>query len=228
MTGRQRKPDSQMGERIQEQDIGIANSTDLPNEKNPQYPEYEHGVTGQHHINHHVLHMPHLANRPGYNHNGHKITKGIKPDGESGRAWIHPIHFLRICFYSSSPASMVVNFLWPFVPAAIIVHCLHPNNRTVELHCWTFALNYIAMVPTANLIGFAGQELARKVPKVLGKLPFCACVCSWSRLLQILLHVDPARLHPVIDQRLTLLRHPSRNLSGRYCRDRPVRGPSTQ
>ena len=29
-------------------------------------------------------------------------------------------------------------------------------------------LNYVAMVPAANLIGFAGQELARKLPKVVG------------------------------------------------------------
>ena len=64
---------------------------------------------------------------------------------------------------------MTVNFLWPFVPAAIAIHCIHPGERSVQLHCWTFALNYIAMVPTANLIGFAGQELARKLPKVLGK-----------------------------------------------------------
>ena len=29
-------------------------------------------------------------------------------------------------------------------------------------------MSYIAMVPSANLIGFAGQELARKLPKVIG------------------------------------------------------------
>lgn len=60
--------------------------------------------------------------------------------------------------------SMVVNILWPFVPAAIALHFARP-----DLHLWKFTLNYIAMVPTANLIGFAGQELARKLPKVLGK-----------------------------------------------------------
>lgn len=31
-------------------------------------------------------------------------------------------------------------------------------------------LNYIAMIPCANLIGFAGQELARKLHKVFGVL----------------------------------------------------------
>ena len=60
---------------------------------------------------------------------------------------------------------MVVNALWPFVPAAIALHFARP-----DLHVWIFALNYIAMVPSANLIGFAGQELARKLPKVLGGL----------------------------------------------------------
>jgi Ca2+:H+ antiporter len=35
---------------------------------------------------------------------------------------------------------------------------------------WIFALSYIAMVPSANLLGFAGQEFARKMPKVAGIL----------------------------------------------------------
>jgi Ca2+:H+ antiporter len=55
--------------------------------------------------------------------------------------------------------------LWPFVPAAFALHFARP-----ELHTWIFAINYIAMVPAANLIGFAGQELARKMPKVSGIL----------------------------------------------------------
>lgn len=38
------------------------------------------------------------------------------------------------------------------------------------MHLTIFVLNYIAMVPCANLIGFAGQELARKLPKVFGVL----------------------------------------------------------
>lgn len=100
---------------------------------------------------------------PTYNHNGHLVTRGIKPDGESGRKGIHPFHFLRICFRSSSTASKFCNVFWPFVPAAIAIHFARP-----DLHLWIFALNYIAMVPTANLVGFGGQELARKLPKVLG------------------------------------------------------------
>ena len=117
-----------------------------------------HSAHGQNEKQEHHMHMPVL------NHNGHKVTKGIHPDGESGRGGVHPWHFLRICFRSSSYLSRVVNILWPFVPAAIAIHFARP-----DLHLWIFVLNYIAMVPTANLVGFAGQELARKLPKVLGE-----------------------------------------------------------
>ncbi|KAI9832690.1 MAG: hypothetical protein M1819_004276 [Sarea resinae] len=103
------------------------------------------------------------ARLPIFNHNGHKVTRGVHPDGESGRRGLHPWHFLKIVMRSTSLASRVVNVLWPFVPAAIAIHFARP-----DLHLWIFILNYIAMVPTANLVGFAGQELARKLPKVLG------------------------------------------------------------
>lgn len=99
-----------------------------------------------------------------FNHNGHKVTPGIRPDGESGRSGIHPLHFLKICFRSSSRVCRTANFLWPFVPAAIAVR-YSTNN-----HLWIFILNYIAMVPCANLIGFAGQELGRKMHNVVGVL----------------------------------------------------------
>ena len=102
---------------------------------------------------------------PVYNHNGHKVTRGIKPEGESGRKGIHPLHFLRIAARSTSKVSMAVNALWPFVPAAIAV-----RYAAHEQHKWIFALCYIGMVPSANLLGFAGQELARKLPKVFGVL----------------------------------------------------------
>ncbi len=99
------------------------------------------------------------------NHNGHRVTKGIHADGESGRSWIHPWHFTRICFRSSSHASMAVNILWPIVPAAIAVKWARQ-----DLSLAIFILNFIAMVPCANLVGFAGQELARKLPRVFGIL----------------------------------------------------------
>ncbi|KAK4997637.1 hypothetical protein LTR66_002969 [Elasticomyces elasticus] len=100
---------------------------------------------------------------PAVNQRRHRSIKGIHPDGESGRKGIHPLHFLRICCRSSCTASKYANFLWPFVPAAIAIHFARP-----DLHLWIFVLNYVAMVPAANLVGFAGQELARKLPKVFG------------------------------------------------------------
>ena len=89
----------------------------------------------------------------------------IDTAGESGRTGIHPVHFLRVCFRSTCTLSMLVNVFWPFIPAAIAIHFARP-----DLHVWVFALNYIAMVPSANLLGFAGGELAKKLPKVFGVL----------------------------------------------------------
>ncbi|GAM91503.1 hypothetical protein ANO11243_095540 [Dothideomycetidae sp. 11243] len=89
----------------------------------------------------------------------------IRAEGESGRTGIHPFHFARIVCKSSCAASKWVNYLLPFIPAAIVVHFALPQH-----HRWVFALSYIAMVPSANLLGFAGQELARKLPKVFGIL----------------------------------------------------------
>jgi Ca2+:H+ antiporter len=51
------------------------------------------------------------------------------------------------------------------VPTAIAV----TYSRT-DLHLAIFVLNYLAMIPCANLIGFAGQEFARKLHKVFGVL----------------------------------------------------------
>ncbi|KAL7810353.1 Ca2+ transporter [Trichoderma gracile] len=89
----------------------------------------------------------------------------IKSSGESGRGGIHPWHFLRICFRSSCKASAAINVLWPIVPVALAVRYTLPEDHTL-----IFILSYIAMAPCANLIGFAGQEFARKVPHVFGVL----------------------------------------------------------
>ncbi|MCJ1286976.1 hypothetical protein MMC26_006323, partial [Xylographa opegraphella] len=144
------------------------------------------------HDNEDNSHDPHL---PRYNHNGHLVQKGIHPDGESGRRWLHPWMFLKICFKSSSMISKFVNVLWPFVPAAIAVHFAKPDS-----HLWVFALNYVAMVPTANLIGFAGQELARKLPKVIGVLleTFLGSIVEIVLFMVLLAKNDNGNLVPVI------------------------------
>lgn len=89
----------------------------------------------------------------------------VKTEGESGRRGIHPLQFLKIIWRSSSWLSLAVNVLWPIVPASIGVYYGLEEHHTLK-----FTLIYIAMVPCANLIGFAGQELARKLPHVYGVL----------------------------------------------------------
>ncbi|CAI9637921.1 unnamed protein product [Alternaria burnsii] len=96
---------------------------------------------------------------PQYNHNGHRVTPGLHPEGESGRRGFNPIKFLVISGRSSSTPSMLVNCLWPIVPIAIAFHFAKP-----EWHLAIFITNYIAMLPSANMLGFAGQEFSRKMP----------------------------------------------------------------
>ncbi|KAI0453629.1 Ca2+ transporter [Xylaria acuta] len=89
----------------------------------------------------------------------------VKSAGESGRRGLHPLHLAKIIWQSSSSISRAVNVLWPFVPAALAVYYTNTGPSTLR-----FSLAYIAMVPCANLIGFAGAELARKMPHMLGVL----------------------------------------------------------
>ncbi|KAI1339494.1 hypothetical protein F5Y15DRAFT_74560 [Xylariaceae sp. FL0016] len=103
-------------------------------------------------------------------HNEKRRPKGpvrVKSAGESGRRGLHPLHFFRIIWRSSSHLSLIVNFLWPFVPAALACYWALPEEGHAVIK---FSLAYIAMVPCANLIGFAGQELARKMPHMAGVL----------------------------------------------------------
>jgi len=94
----------------------------------------------------------------------HRVSTAIQPAGESGRKGMHLRKFLKICWLSTSRASRICNILWPVVPAALIV------TYTTELHLSMFVLNYLAIIPCANLIGFGAQELARKLHKVFGVL----------------------------------------------------------
>ena len=97
-----------------------------------------------------------------------RTTPGIQPDGESGRKWFHPWYFLKICWASSSHVSKWTNLLWPFTIAAIPLHFILTEEGETRYPMWSFITAYIGMVPAANLLGFAGQELARKIPKVVG------------------------------------------------------------
>ncbi|KAF6821601.1 vacuolar h+ ca2+ exchanger [Colletotrichum sojae] len=94
---------------------------------------------------------------------GRKVR--VKPSGESGRTGFHPLKFLKITWKSSSRASLICNIFWPVVPAAFAVKYALPDE-----HVLIFVLTYIAMIPCANMVGFAGQELSRKVSHVFGVL----------------------------------------------------------
>jgi len=54
---------------------------------------------------------------------GQKMTKGVRPEGESGRKGVNPLKLLKISFRSSCEISKYVNILWPFVPAAFALVC---------------------------------------------------------------------------------------------------------
>ncbi|KAK3209295.1 hypothetical protein GRF29_69g1343784 [Pseudopithomyces chartarum] len=111
-------------------------------------------------------HRQHHMHLPRFNHNGHEVTPGIEPEGESGRKGFHPFKFLKIIFKSNSMISSWVNILWPMVPVAIALHFALPD--TPGSHLAIFITNFIAMIPAANTVGFCGSEFARKLPKVIG------------------------------------------------------------
>ena len=96
-------------------------------------------------------------------HTPQKQTRGIQAEGESGRRGFHPWRAIKLVGRSVSTLSAATNILWPFVIAALVLHFMHGDH-----HTWTFATAYIGMVPAAALLGFAGQEFARKLPTVLG------------------------------------------------------------
>ncbi|KAH6981279.1 Sodium/calcium exchanger protein-domain-containing protein [Ilyonectria sp. MPI-CAGE-AT-0026] len=121
--------------------------------------------------------LPTISNHAAQHHDEHH--GGHENEGESGRSGFHPTHFLAVLWRSSCTASMLVNVLWPFVPLAIVLHFL-PG-----LHLWKFATAYIAVIPSANLLGFAGQEFARKMPKVAGIL----IETTFGSIIEIILFV---------------------------------------
>ncbi|KAH9895418.1 hypothetical protein F4778DRAFT_794298 [Xylariomycetidae sp. FL2044] len=120
-------------------------------------------VTNNHNNNNNTETAPLLAST--LRHHVQLVNDIIADEGQSGRTGFHPKHFLRVLWRSSCRASMLVNVLWPFVPVAIAL-----RFAAADAHLWIFALSYVAVVPSANLLGFAGQEFARKMPKVAGIL----------------------------------------------------------
>ncbi|CAA9965320.1 hypothetical protein PTNB73_07454 [Pyrenophora teres f. teres] len=116
--------------------------------------------------NHNHTHNHHSETAPLLNHAHNFLPQhNIHPDGESGRTGFHPTHFLTVAWRSGSNAAKYTNLLWPLVLVAFILHFVAPSMPIA-----VFITSYIGMVPVANLLGFAGQEFARKMPKVSGIL----------------------------------------------------------
>jgi Ca2+:H+ antiporter len=114
------------------------------------------------------------------------IPQHIHPDGESGRSGFQFGHFLNVAWRSGSNAAKYVNLLWPFVPVAVVLQFAAPSQPIL-----VFAFSYIAMVPVANLLGFAGQEFARKMPKVSGIL----IETAFGSIVEIILFIIPIAKH---------------------------------
>ncbi|PKS08731.1 hypothetical protein jhhlp_004784 [Lomentospora prolificans] len=117
------------------------------------------------------------ADEAGISHHSNGIR--IADEGESGRSGFEPRHFFHVLWRSSCTASMLVNLLWPFVPVALIL------EFAVDAPLLTFAVGYIALIPSANLLGFAGQKFARKMPKVAGIL----IETTFGSIIEIILFV---------------------------------------
>lgn len=131
-------------------------------EKPPTQPK-SHTTTADHELPLHAGDLP-LASKSRPQLRA-RVRVRVQPAGESGRSGVHPRAFVRITLRSASWASRAVNVLWPVVPAAVAVRYAAPAH-----HLAVFVLSYLAMVPCANLVGFAGQELSRKFPHVIGVL----------------------------------------------------------
>lgn len=84
---------------------------------------------------------------------------------------------------------MMTNSLWPFTIAAMVLHFCYEANQL-----WIFIGAYIGMVPAANLVGFAGHQLARKLPTTFGVLVETAIGSCVELVLLIVLIQQPGNL----------------------------------
>ena len=135
-----------------------------PREKPYPLPLHRGEIQRDHRSSRSSIRRPRSGN-PNQNRNRNRSGFPIHPGGESGRQVFSLRNVLLVNFRSASYVSCAANVLWPVVPIAIAVH-----YSKKDAHLAIFILSYLAMIPCANLIGFAGQELARKVPHVYGVL----------------------------------------------------------
>lgn len=84
-------------------------------------------------------------------HTAHPACPGPMPNPAplnpaKERTGFHPIEMVKLAFRNSCQFGMYVNVFMPVVPVAIVVRAVKP-----DAHLAVFILNYIAMMPAANL-----------------------------------------------------------------------------
>lgn len=145
----------------------------------------------------------------------HTLAPSIAPEGDSGRSGFSPRLFLYVLWRSSCSISMWVNILWPFVPVAMALHLALPAARGDEdatpSSLVIFALSYVAMVPSANLLGFAGHALARKMPRKVAGILIETTIGS---LVEVILFVVLIAKHRGADEDAALDGHGDNGNSG--------------
>jgi len=107
----------------------------------------------------------------------------------------HPFRAVKIAMQSSSRLSGSVNFLIPFIPVGIVL-----GFARKDLGLYIFAFNFIAMIPSANMLAFASQEIALKMPKTYGAVfeTFMGAVVELIVLLLLQFQQPRERHIPVV------------------------------
>ncbi|KAK6501448.1 hypothetical protein TWF481_009286 [Arthrobotrys musiformis] len=89
-----------------------------------------------------------------------RLRKGAQPKP----ARFNPVKATKITIRSTSTLSSWSNILFPAIPAGIAMWYTSRDTHPLAV----FILNFIAMVPSGNLLAFASGELQAKLPKTIG------------------------------------------------------------
>ncbi|KAK6534981.1 hypothetical protein TWF281_006281 [Arthrobotrys megalospora] len=76
----------------------------------------------------------------------------------------HPLKMLMITARSTSRLSSYTHILLPAIPAGIVMWYTSRNKSPILV----FIFNFIAMIPSGNLLAFGSGELQHRLPKVWG------------------------------------------------------------
>lgn len=91
--------------------------------------------------------------------------------------------------------SMMTNSLWPFTIAAMALHFFLNENQL-----WIFITAYVGMVPAANLVSFAGHQLAQKLPNAFGVIVETAIGSCVELVVLTVLILEPGHLSTQVIQ----------------------------